>query len=177
MDTCGVGASWAGLAWNLAQVVPSVQTDRPLPLPGIKPFTLAFSPEAGRLKPAPSQPLPRLGSWLSLGSLPTYSKVQPPGKMSNTHCQASLPGHSKTQPPTGRPPHGTVHCTWEDRQGHVKKGQRGVSSCVKLPEYPLSQVALSSHLERALSPPPAVLIFSLVPVCSSPNMDRAPPTR
>lgn len=57
----------------------------------------------------------------------------------------------------------------------MKKKQRQVGSGRKLSESSALQIALSSSLQMSLFPLPAVMIVSLVPVCSSPNLDWVPP--
>lgn len=57
----------------------------------------------------------------------------------------------------------------------MKKKQRQVGSGIKLSESSALQIALSSSLPMSLFPLPAVIIVSLVPVCSSPNLDCSSP--
>lgn len=56
----------------------------------------------------------------------------------------------------------------------MKKKWHQVSSGVKLSDYPALQKALTRLLKLSLPAPPTIMIVSLVPVCSSPNLDWVP---
>lgn len=126
----------------------------------------------------PVQPLPCLGCRL-VPCLRTGTPQSPAFRRGVKYALSGQPPQTQKNPTTHKQAAAGHRMLHTERKVRIQKEECrcGISSDIELSEHPPSETTRSGDPNSRFSLSSAILIVSLVPVCSFSSLDRIPPSR